>query len=110
MELDLEIKQKLTERFLRKINEKLTEDITENIDINDVYYGLLDGKHTIYITRHKKFTIAEVEYFRNNYVYHFFGISARNPYDEEEQTYGIKIAVEEAILKLLTKFYFDEIK
>jgi hypothetical protein len=103
MKLDEKLKQKITYAFLKRMGEPVS------LNIDDIYIDLLGGMHSIDITICEKFTIAEVKYFRNGYDYHFLGISAKNPNDVENRFYGIKVAAEEALLKLLVKFYFNEI-
>jgi len=103
MELDEEIKIKITERLFRRIFEQIPEEL------NNICMELLDGKYLVNITTRGKFTIAEIKYYRNGYIHHFLGISAKNPNDVADPSHGIKVAVEEALLKLLAKFYTDEL-
>ena len=99
MRISEELKNKLTQRYLKKLGEQI-QLIDENI-----IFDLLDGQHSISIEIHGKYTIAEIEYYRNGYNHHFLGIAAKNLNDEFDTNYGIKVAVEHALLNLLAIFY-----
>lgn len=98
MELNKEIKQKITERCLKRIGKDIL------FYIKDIFVDLLSGKHSIDITNCGKFTIAEIKYYRDGYTHHFIGVSAKNPKDINNKYIGIKIAVEDALDKLITDF------
>lgn len=104
MELDKELKHKITERFLKKLGKPISQNIAH------IYSDLLMGEHETNILFFGKYTISEIKYNRNGYIHHFLGISAKNPKDSENRNYGIKIATEYALTKLISKFYFDEIE
>jgi len=104
MELDFDLKQKLTERILGKFGEP-EYNVTE-----EIYNDLLDGEHSVNIMTTGRYTIADVEYYRNGYCHHFLGVSARNPNDDVNEVLGIKAALEDSITKLLSKFLFEEFK
>ncbi len=102
MELDSTIKQKLTERFLKILGDPFSPVV------EDIYIDLLNGVHSIEVITRGKYTIAEILYQRNGYTHHFLGVSARNPNDEADTYYGVKVAVEKALGELFQKFYFEE--
>lgn len=102
MELNNEIKDKLTERFLKRMGEPTTPII------RSVYFDLLDGYHIVNVSTRGKFTMVEIKYSKNGYEHHFLGISAKNPKDELDVARGVKVAFEDAMIKLFTKFYLDE--
>jgi len=102
MELDLNQKEHISERFLRDL-----EDAIDIVGI-DICIDLLKGRYTANITTRGKFTIAEIKYCKNNYEHHFLGIAAKNPDDKANPTYGIKVAVKKALMELVMKFYVEE--
>jgi len=104
MELDQEQKQKIIRKFLKRLGKPVSRIVA------GIYVDLLMGKHLINITTRGKFTIAETKFYRCGYIHHFLGVSAKNPNDVADRNYGIKVAVEESLLKLIQKFYFDEIE
>jgi len=103
MELDEQLKQKITERFLKRLGEPVS------FVIEDIYGDLLSGDHKVNIMTRGKFTVAEVMYYRNGYNHHFLGVAAKNPKDVGNTSIGIKKSVEDALTKLLTKFYIEDI-
>jgi len=104
MELDEELKHKITERFLKRLGKPVSQTIAH------IYSDLLMGRHSVDITTCGKYTIAEIKYYRDGYIHHFLGISAKNPKDVRNGHYGIKIVTEKALMELISKFYFDEIE
>ena len=102
MKLKLETTQKIIEKFLKKMGEPFSPVV------EDIYFDLLNGEYSIDITTFGKFTVAEIIYYKNDYEYHFMGISAKNPDDEPNPSYGIKNAVKDALGKILAKFYIEE--
>lgn len=102
MELNLEQRENISERFLRGL-----EDTIDIVGI-DVCIDLLKGRYTANITTRGKFTIAEIKYNKNGYEHHFLGVSAKNPNDKPNPNYGIKVAVNKAFMELITKFYIGE--
>ncbi len=104
MELDEELKHKITKRFLKRLGNPTSQTV------GHIYSDLLMGEHKVNIMICGKYTIAEIEYYRDGYTHHFLGISAKNPKDSPSENYGIKIATEYALMKLISKFYFDEIE
>ena len=103
MTLNEDIKQKITKRFLRDVGKP------ESKNMEEIYLDLLNGEHTIEVTISGKYTIAEVMYYRNEYKHHFVGVSSRNPKDTYNMYYGLRNSVEDALTKLLEKFYNEEI-
>jgi len=103
MTLNEDIKQKITKRFLRDVGKP------ESNNIEEIYLDLLNGEHTIQVTIIGKYTVAEVIYLRNEYEHHFIGVSSRNPKDTYNMYYGLRNSVEDALKKLLEKFYREEI-
>lgn len=101
MELNLEHRENISERFLRGL-----KDPIDIVDL-DICIDLLKGRYTANITTRGKFTIAEIKYFKNGYEHHFLGISAKNPNDKPNSSYGIKVAVKKALMELVTKFYLE---
>ena len=102
MELDFDLKQKLTERILRKIGEPIS------LEMEDIYLDLIDGKHDVNVMIRGKFTNTELMYERNGYCHHFLGVSAKNPHDVASVEVGIKNALEDSIIKMLSKFLVEE--
>ncbi len=107
MQLDEQLKQNITKKYLKELGRTIS---SMSPVVNDIYMDLLSGDHSINITTRGKFTIAEVKYYRNGYEHHFLGVTAKNPNDEADWNYGVKVAVGEALLKLITKFYFEEVE
>lgn len=105
MELDEQLKQNITKKYLKELGRSLS---SISPVVNDIYMDLLSGDHSINITTRGKFTIAEVKYHRNGYTHHFLGVTAKNPNDKADWNYGVEVAVEKALFDLITKFYFDE--
>jgi len=103
MTLNEDIKQKITKRFFRNVGKP------ESKNMEEIYLDLLNGEHTIQVTILGKYTVAEVIYLRNGYKHHFIGISSRNPKDTYNIYCGLRNSVEDALTKLLEKFYREEI-
>lgn len=105
MELNKEIKQKITKRFLKKLGEPVSQSI------RNVFSDLLKGEHiATNIIICGKYIIAETRYYKDGYIHHFLGVSAKNPKDDEDKNYGIKLAVERSLIELITKFYYNRYK
>lgn len=102
MELKQNLKLKLTERFLRKV------DVSIRNEIDDVVLDLLNGEHNVVIATTGKYTISDIAYTKNGYEHHFIGVSSKNPCDADDDYYGIKVATEKALLSLISKFYIAE--
>lgn len=102
MELDEEIKQKLTVRLLKRMGAPISPIV------RDIYCDLIEGEHTVNVSRRGKFTMAEIKYYKNGYEHHFLGIAAKNPNDEQDIARGINVAFEDAAMKLFQKFYVEE--
>jgi len=102
MELNDEIKLKLTERFIKVIGEPFSPVVEE------IYNDLLCGEHSVEVSTHKKYTIVEITYPKNGYTHHFLGVSAKHPNDDKDAYYGLKIAMNKALGSLIQKFYLEE--
>jgi len=102
MILEEKLKQKITKRFLKKMGSPLTNDM------KDIYLDLLNGEHTIKGMFRGKYTVVEILYEKNGYEHHFLGVAAKNPKDFQNTEHGLRVASEEAFMKLFVKFYLEE--
>jgi len=94
MRLDKNLELKIFERFFKR------SGLEKSYNTNMIYENCI-----IVTTICGKYTIAEISYLKDNYIHHFLGVSAKNPNDQRNDNIGIKVAIENALVILISKLY-----